>query len=174
MPSGHWDFIHLGRRIRVQEGPERRTIALVGREWTEPRVVVYLHSKEWICTDWTEPVKERKVAVLTAADDVAERERLAEEAKARLGISEFHVSGSLRSAWYEAQRRDGSLAGILRKTEHRSVCLRRRWTLGERGSVSSWTSCQSCCCSNWDRWSQWFDVAPGVLQPGALWNFRCT
>ena len=118
MPSGHWDFIHLSRRIRVQEGPERRTIAFVGREWTEPRVVVYLHSKEWICTDWTEPVKERKVAVLTAADDVAERERLAEEAKARLGISEFHVSGSLRSAWYEAQRRDGSLAGILRKTEH--------------------------------------------------------
>ena len=118
MPNGHWDFIHLSRRIRVQEGPERRTIAFVGREWTEPRVVVYLHSKEWICTDWTEPVKERKVAVLTAADDVAERERLAEEARARLGISEFHVSGSLRSAWYEAQRRDGSLAGILRKTEH--------------------------------------------------------
>ena len=118
MPGGHWDPIHLSRRIRVQEGPERRTIAFVGREWTAPRVVVYLHSKEWICTDWTEPVKEREVAVLTAADDVAERERLAEEARARLGISEFHVSGSLRSAWYEAQRRDGSLAGILRKTEH--------------------------------------------------------
>ena len=28
------------------------------------------------------------------------------------------MTGSLRSAWYEAQRRDGSLAGILRKTEH--------------------------------------------------------
>ena len=55
---------------------------------------------------------------MTAANDVAERDRLAEEARARLGISEFHVTGSLRSAWYEAQRRDGSLAGILRKTEH--------------------------------------------------------
>ena len=55
---------------------------------------------------------------MTAASDIAERDRLAEEARARLGISEFHLTGSLRSAWYEAQRRDGSLAGILRKTEH--------------------------------------------------------
>ena len=88
--------------------------------WVESgaRTVVYLHSKEWIYTDWAEPVQDRKVAVMTAASDVAERDRLAEEARARLGISEFHVTGSLRSAWYEAQRRDGSPAGILRKTEH--------------------------------------------------------
>ena len=118
MPTGHWHQVTLSRRITIQEGSERRTIAFVGREWVAPRTVVYLHSKEWIHTDWAEPVQERKVAVMTAASDVAERDRLAEEARARLGISEFHVTGSLRSAWYEAQRRDGSLAGILRKTEH--------------------------------------------------------
>ena len=79
--------------------------------------------------------------MLTAADDVAERDRLAEEAKARLGISEFHVSGSLRGAWYEAQRRDGSLAGILRKTEHPFVLggdglLEREVNL--KGEAAAW------------------------------------
>ena len=105
MPTGHWHQVTLSRRITIQEGSERRTIAFVGREWVAPRTVVYLHSKEWIYTDWAEPVQERKVAVMTAASDVAERDRLAEEARARLGISEFHVTGSLRSAWYEAAER---------------------------------------------------------------------
>ena len=45
-----------------------------GREWVAPITFVYLHSKEWICTDWAEPVQERKVAAMTAASDVAERD----------------------------------------------------------------------------------------------------
>ena len=46
-----------------------------------------------------------------------ERERLAVLARDAANVSEFRVTGSLHTSWYEAQRRDPSLAGSLRRTE---------------------------------------------------------
>ena len=44
------------------------------------------------------------------------RGELAEEARVHAGVAEFSVMGSLRSLWYEAQRKDESLAGHFRRT----------------------------------------------------------
>ena len=49
---------------------------------------------------------------------VLDREGLAREARDSAGVSEFRVTGSLRSAWYEAQRKDESLAGHFKKPSH--------------------------------------------------------
>ena len=49
---------------------------------------------------------------------VLDREGLAREARDSAGMSEFRVTGSLRSAWYEAQRKDEPLAGHFKKPSH--------------------------------------------------------
>ena len=49
--------------------------------------------------------------------DVLRREQLAVQARDAAGVSEFRVTGSIRTAWYEAQRRDPSLAAALKKPE---------------------------------------------------------
>ena len=51
-----------------------------------------------------------------SADDLR-REQLAVQARDAAGVSEFRVTGSIRTAWYEAQRRDPSLAAALKKPE---------------------------------------------------------
>ena len=43
------------------------------------------------------------------------REELALEARVGAGIAEFEVTGSLRSLWYDAQKKDASLAGHFRR-----------------------------------------------------------
>ena len=82
-------------------------------------------SPHFILTAWdhrTEKVKvkiDRKLISLPLQVDpsVLERERLAVLAKDAANVSEFRVTGSLRTSWYEAQRRDPSLAGSLRRAE---------------------------------------------------------
>ena len=48
---------------------------------------------------------------------VAEREALAVSARDAAGVSEFRISGSLRTSWYEAQRKDPSREGNIRRPE---------------------------------------------------------
>jgi hypothetical protein len=48
-------------------------------------------------------------------EELPSREELAAEARLRAGLCEFLVTGSLRSAWYEAQRKDESLVGYFRR-----------------------------------------------------------
>ena len=54
---------------------------------------------------------------LAVGEDEIRREQLAVEARDAANISEFRVTGSLRTAWYEGQRCDPSLAGSIRKPE---------------------------------------------------------
>ena len=114
--EGHWDEISLARKIRVSEGRRRRTLAFVGRDDRGPRVVLWLRSPCWILTTWPEECSGR-VATITE-EQRGDRESLAKEARDASGISEFKVSGSLRGAWHEAQRKDESLAGHFRKVSH--------------------------------------------------------
>ncbi|CAK9002134.1 Retrovirus-related Pol polyprotein from transposon 412 [Includes: Protease [Durusdinium trenchii] len=55
-------------------------------------------SKIWVLTDWGSPGRQ--------------------EAREGAGVAEFRVSGSLRTSWYDAQRRDDTLAGHFRKPEY--------------------------------------------------------
>ena len=117
--TGHWTQISLAKKIVVQEGPVRRTLAFVCKPFAQDRVILRLNSMKWTLTDWDGPCSDGKGAsVLASGTEVLEREQLAEEARANAGISEFKVTGSLRSSWYEAQRKDASLAGYFKKVEH--------------------------------------------------------
>ena len=79
----------------------------------------------FILTAWdhrTEVVKvkiDRKLISLPLQADpsLLERERLAVLARDAANVSEFRATESLRTSWYDAQRRDPSLAGSLRGTE---------------------------------------------------------
>ena len=73
-----------------------------------PRGVLAYFSKRWVVVDYAHPVGH----VYSFED----RSRLAEEAKAAAGMSNFEVTGSLRASWVEAQSKDPSLAESLRKT----------------------------------------------------------
>ena len=66
---------------------------------------------------------DRKPSVLAIRDPfpadpmVAEREALAVSASDAAGVSEFRISGSLRTSWYQAQRKAPSLAGNIRQPQ---------------------------------------------------------
>ena len=124
--SGHWHEIRLGRKIKVEEGKRQRTLAFLakgdGRD-IEDRLVLLLRSKIWVLTDWGSPGRQAVGALgtsstLSCEEAVLRRETLAEEAREGAGVAEFRVSGSLRTSWYDAQRRDDTLAGHFRKPEY--------------------------------------------------------
>ena len=118
-------FVVVTKKITVDESVPTRTLAFVGQEPKGRRVVLEMFSPHFILTAWdhrTEVVKvkiDRKLISLPLQADpsVLERERLAVLARDAANVSEFRVTGSLRTSWYEAQRRDPSLAGSLRRTE---------------------------------------------------------
>ena len=115
--EGHWDEIQLSRKIKIKEGRVARTLAVVGHEDRGPRVALTLRSSEWILTRWPEEPRGVPVGVI-AEIELYDRDSLAKEARDAAGVSEFKVSGSLRGAWHEAQRKDESLASYFRKTAH--------------------------------------------------------
>ena len=123
--ASHWSPVVVTKKITVNESVPTRTLAFVGQEPKGRRVVLELFSPHFILTAWdhrTEKVKvkiDRKLVSLPLQVDpsVLERERLAVLAKDAANVSEFRVTGSLRTSWYEAQRRDPSLAGSLRRAE---------------------------------------------------------
>ena len=116
--QGHWDEIQLAKKIEVSEGMAKPTLAFVGKVDDQERVVLSLRTSRWVLTDWE--LKERSIhAVFAGKEDAGmRRETLAEAAREAAGISEFRVTGSLRSSWYEAQRKDESLAGQFRKVDY--------------------------------------------------------
>ena len=123
--ASHWSPVVVTKKITVDESVPTRTLAFVGQEPKGRRVVLEMFSPHFILTAWdhrTEVVKvkiDRKLISLPLQADpsVLERERLAVLARDAANVSEFRVTGSLRTSWYEAQRRDPSLAGSLRRTE---------------------------------------------------------
>ena len=123
--ASHWSPVVITKKITVDESVPTRTLAFVGQEPKGRRAVLEMFSPHFILTAWdhrTEGVKvkiDRKLISLPLQADpsVLERERLAVLARDAANVSEFRVTGSLRTSWYEAQRRDPSLAGSLRRTE---------------------------------------------------------
>ena len=121
--ASHWSPVVVTKKITVDESVPTRTLAFVGQEPKGRRVEMF--SPHFILTAWdhrTEVVKvkiDRKLISLPLQADpsVLERERLAVLARDAASVSEFRVTGSLRTSWYEAQRRDPSLTGSLRRTE---------------------------------------------------------
>ena len=107
-PGNHWDPFELGKKIRVEESRCRPTMVFVVKPSEGPRGVLAYFSKRWVVVDYAHPVGH----VYSFED----RSRLAEEAKAAAGMSNFEVTGSLRAFWVEAQSKDPSLAESLRKT----------------------------------------------------------
>ncbi|CAJ1333746.1 unnamed protein product, partial [Effrenium voratum] len=107
-PANHWDPFELGKKIRVEESRCRPTMVFVVKPSEGPRGVLAYFSKRWVVVDYAHPVGH----VYSFED----RSRLAEEAKAAAGMSNFEVTGSLRASWVEAQSKDPSLAESLRKT----------------------------------------------------------
>ncbi|CAJ1369236.1 unnamed protein product, partial [Effrenium voratum] len=84
------------------------TMVFVVKPSEGPRGVLAYFSKRWVVVDYAHPVGH----VYSFED----RSRLAEEAKAAAGMSNFEVTGSLRASWVEAQSKDPSLTESLRKT----------------------------------------------------------
>ena len=83
------------------------------------------------------------------------------------------MTGSLRSAWYEAQRRDGSLAGILGQTEHPFV-LGGDGLLEREVQLAAGRVVRVAVVLNGIAGATWFDMAPSLLQPGPLWDPGCS
>ena len=119
----------LARKIEVDESCSKRVVAFLGREFSQPRIVLELASTKKVFVEWVHQTPELRVAVdrkpsiLTITDPfpadpmIAEQEALAVSARDAAGGSEFRISGSLRTSWYEAQRKDPSLAGNIRRPE---------------------------------------------------------
>ena len=111
------------------EPSSKRAVAFLGQEFSQPRVVLELSSTKRVFVEWVHQTPElrvavdRKPSVLAISDPfpadpmVAEREALAVSARDAAGVSEFRISGFLRTSWYEAQRKDPSLAGNIRRPE---------------------------------------------------------
>ena len=116
--EGHWDELQLSKKIRIQEGGLVKTLAFVGHVDRGPRSILSLRSSEWVLTSYGDEEVIQTGTISEHPEFEIEREGLAQEARDAAGISEFKVSGSLRGAWHEAQRKDESLAGIFRKTAH--------------------------------------------------------
>ena len=115
----HWSPVAVSKKITVDESVPTRTLAFVGVESKGHRVVLALFSPIYVITtadhrsDRVKVKIDRKLVSLPLQADPAEleRERLAVLARDAANVSEFRVTGSLRTSWYEAQRRDPSLAG---------------------------------------------------------------
>ncbi|CAJ1346559.1 unnamed protein product, partial [Effrenium voratum] len=84
------------------------TMVFVVKPSDGPRGVLAYFSKRWVVVDYA-----HSVGHVYSFED---RSRIAEEAKAAAGMSNFEVTGSLRASWVEAQSKDPSLAESLRKT----------------------------------------------------------
>ena len=78
------------------------------------------------------------------------RAELAEEARVHAGVAEFSVTGSLRSLWYEAQRKDESLAGHFRRTGD-PFRLGADGLLERQVAFSHWRQGLGSCYSNRNR-----------------------
>ena len=124
--EGHWTAGAISRGKNANECKLKgRVLAFLGEEHKGPAVVLELVSHSPILCIWDHSSTKVKVEFkggvpslgLIAEEDENRRERLAVEARDAANISEFRVTGSLRTAWYEGQRRDPSLAGSIRKPE---------------------------------------------------------
>ena len=124
--EGHWTAGAISRGKNANECKLKgRVLAFLGEEHKGPAVVLELVSHSPILCIWDHSSTKVKVEFkggvpslsLIAEKDENRRERLAVEARDAANISEFRVTGSLRTAWYEGQRRDPSLAGSIRKPE---------------------------------------------------------
>ncbi|CAL1170400.1 unnamed protein product [Cladocopium goreaui] len=111
--GGYWLPITLGRKIKVNESGPKPTIAFLGRSWNW-RLILHMRSKFWILPQWA-GAEDVQVGALGEQEVIPSREELALEARAGAGIAEFEVTGSLRSLWYDAQKKDASLAGHFRR-----------------------------------------------------------
>ena len=109
----------------VDESQKTRTLCFVGDLHREQCVVLELLTQHLVLTKWDHLASKVRVKVdptsfaypmEVSADDLR-REQLAVQARDAAGVSEFRVTGSIRTAWYEAQRRDPSLASALKKPE---------------------------------------------------------
>ena len=120
--EGHWT---AGAISRGKNANECKLKGFMGEEHKGPAVVLELFSHSPILCIWDHSSTKVKVEFkggvpslsLIAEEDENRREQLAVEARDAANISEFRVTGSLRTAWYEGQRRDPSLAGSIRKPE---------------------------------------------------------
>ena len=124
--EGHWTAGAISRGKNANECELKgRVLAFMGEEHKGPAVVLELVSHSPILCIWDHSSTKVKVEFkggvpslsLVAGEDENRREQLAVEARDAANISEFRVTGSLRTAWYEGQRRDPSLAGSIRKPE---------------------------------------------------------
>ena len=136
--SGYWFPFKVGKKIRVDESASRPTVAILGKSWSVG-VVVHLRSRHWIIPQWVGaremPSTDIKTGVIHDSEvpsggvpdsghhagseeeeRVPNREEFAIEARLEAGLGEFTISGSLRSAWHDAQRKDESLVGHFRRT----------------------------------------------------------
>jgi len=111
--GGYWLPITLGRKIKVNESGSKPTIAFLGRSWNW-RLILHMRSKFWILPQWA-GAEDVQVGALGEQEVIPSREELALEARVGAGIAEFEVTGSLRSLWYDAQKKDASLAGHFRR-----------------------------------------------------------
>ena len=101
----------------VDESNKARTLCFVGDLHREQCVVLELLTQHLVLTKWDHQASKVKVKVdpksfaypMEVSADVLRREQLAVQARDAAGVSEFRVTGSIRTAWYEAQRRDPSL-----------------------------------------------------------------
>ena len=113
--TGYWSPTSLGKKIRVNETSSRPTIAVVGRSWPW-RLVLHLRTKFWILPQWVgAPDEEIAAAAIEIEEEGPTREELAASARLEAGVAEFEVTGALRSAWYDGQKKDSSLAGHFRR-----------------------------------------------------------
>ena len=86
-----------------------RVLALMGGEHKGPAVVLELVSQSPILCIWDHSSVKVEVRggvpslALTVEEVESSREQLAVEARDATSISEFRVTGSLRTAWYEGQ-----------------------------------------------------------------------
>ena len=125
--EGHWTSSPLSAKIVVDESKKARTLCFVGDLHREQCVVLELLTQHLVLTKWDHLASKVRVKVdpksfaypmEVSADDLR-REQLAIQARDAAGVSEFRVTGSIRTAWYEAQRRDPSLtAALIRSPRH--------------------------------------------------------
>ena len=137
--EGHWTAGAISRGKNANECKLKgRVLAFMGEEHKGPAVVLELVSHSPILCIWDHSSTKVKVEFkggvpslsLIAEEDENRREQLAVEARDAANISEFRVTGSLRTAWYEGQRRDPSLAA-------RFASQSRQWRYPETGCLSA-------------------------------------
>ena len=137
--GGYWYEHKIGKKIKVKEDKFYPIVAFIGETW-KSRVVVEVRSKNWVSVQWEESREEVDGRENAGRVDVSRSDRgcedhiaagfpdpeiedfpptrkeLVEDARLHAGLAEFTVTGSLRSLWYDAQRKDESLAGHFRRT----------------------------------------------------------